>query len=213
MDSQEEDERWRVKMEGEASDAGTLTADLNTSNLPCYGRLPMERIVPDCPLRQGGSNVPRQFTSPPCPRHLLAQLRDCMFITACQTAPRHPAYPHRWHWSYEAAHFPNALLILRSWVGSTVFGQAHTGCPSYTVHPRQLHPLHDHHLQYLTLEAKKHQLDTLFTQLEKKERWTSREEATFTQTLQHYQAVLAEQAELRTLPDTLACVAAPITGY
>jgi len=124
----------------------------------------------------------------------------CAFFTACQTAPRHPAYPHRWHWSVEAAHFPDALLVQRSWVGSTVFGQAHTGCPSYTVHPRHLRPLQDHHLQYLTLEAEKHRLETLFAQLEKKARWTSREQATFTQTLQHYKAVLAEQTELRTAP-------------
>ena len=136
----------------------------------------------------------------------------CAFFTSCHTVPRHPAYPHRWHWSVEAAHFPDALLVLRSWVGSTVFGQAHTGCPSYTVHPRQLHPLQEHHLQYLTLEAEKHRLETLFAQLEQKARWTSREQATFTQTLQHYKAVLAEQATLRTTPIPQAPVARAVNG-
>ena len=134
----------------------------------------------------------------------------CAFFTACQTAPRHPAYPHRWHWSVEAAHFPDALLVLRSWVGSTVFGQAHTGCSSYTVHPWHLQPLQEHHLHYLTLQAEKRRLESLFTQLEKKERWTSREEATFTQTLRQYKAVLAEQATLRTLPHT--SVASVVNG-
>ena len=136
----------------------------------------------------------------------------CAFFTACQTAPRHPAYPHRWHWSVEAAHFPDALLILRSWVGSTVFGQAHTGCSSYTVHPRQLHPLHDHHHEYLTLEAEKRELEAVFTQLEKKARWTRCEHATFTTSFQRYKAVLAEQAELRTTTSTQAAVAVAVHG-
>src|SRR5262245_57754741 len=121
----------------------------------------------------------------------------CAFFTACQTAPRHPAYPHRWHWSVEAAHFPDALLILRSWVGSTVLGQPHTSCSSYTVHPRALRPLEERHAQYLTLAAEKHQLETVFAQLEKKARWTPREHATFTAALERYQAVLAEQAAVR----------------
>ena len=137
---------------------------------------------------------------------------NCMFFAACQTTPRHPAYPHRWHWSVEAAHCLDALLILRSWVGSTVFGQAHTGCPSYTVHPRQLLPLQDQHQQYLTLEAEKRELEAVFTQLEKKEQWTSREEATFTTTFQRYKAVLAEQAELRTTTSTQAAVAVAVNG-
>ena len=68
--------------------------------------------------------------------------QNCAWFTHCQTTPRHPAYPHRWHWSYEAAHFPEALLIRRSWVGSAAFGQPHTGCTAYTVHPQQLRPLH-----------------------------------------------------------------------
>ena len=122
----------------------------------------------------------------------------CALFTTCRSAPRHPAYPHRWHWSYEAAHFPEALLIHRSWVGSTVFGQPHTGCTAYTVHPRQLQPLHEKHHRYLTLDAEKQRLEAVFAQLEQKKRWTKREQATFTATFQRYKAVLAEQAELRT---------------
>lgn len=138
--------------------------------------------------------------------------QNCTFFTACQTTPRHPAYPHRWHWSYEAVHFPDALLILRSWVGSTVFGQAHTGCSSYAVHPRHLRPLEERHHQYLTLEAEKHALEAIFTHLEKKARWTSREQATFTATLQRYKAVLMEQADLCTMTNTQAAVTVAVNS-
>ena len=34
MESQDDYDRWVAEMEGEASDAGKLTADLNTSNAP-----------------------------------------------------------------------------------------------------------------------------------------------------------------------------------
>ena len=34
MDSQNDHDRWIAEMEGEASDASKLTADLNTSNAP-----------------------------------------------------------------------------------------------------------------------------------------------------------------------------------
>ena len=37
MDSQDDYEQWIAEMEGEASDAGKLTADLNTSNSPARG--------------------------------------------------------------------------------------------------------------------------------------------------------------------------------
>src|SRR5262245_44379433 len=124
--------------------------------------------------------------------------QTCVWFTHCQTTPHHPAYPHRWHWSIEAAHFPDGLLILRSWVGSTVFGHPHTGCRSYAVHPQQLRPLHEGHQHYLTLDAEKQRLEAIFVQLEKKEPWTTRAQATLTATLQRYQAVHAAQAELRT---------------
>ena len=34
MDSQDDSDRWVAEMEGEASDAAKLTADLNTGNAP-----------------------------------------------------------------------------------------------------------------------------------------------------------------------------------
>ncbi len=123
--------------------------------------------------------------------------QNCRFYTACQTAPRHPAYPHRWHWSAAVAHFPDTLLILRSWVGSSVYGQAHPGCASYTVDPQYLHSLQEAHFHYLTLETEKQQLEAVFHQLEQRPLWTRREKATFTATFHRYKTLLAEQATLR----------------
>ncbi len=132
---------------------------------------------------------------------------NCTLRTACQTTPRHPAYPHRWHWSSNVAHFPETLLILRSWVGSSVYGQAHTGCASYTVDPQHLHPLQEVHLRYLTLETEKQQLEAVFHHLEQRPSWTKKEKATFTATFQRYKALLAEQAALRTTPPAPVTVA------
>ncbi len=133
--------------------------------------------------------------------------QNCRFFTVCQTAPRHPAYPHRWHWSVEAAHFPDTLLILRSWVGSSVYGQAHTGCASYTVDPQHLHPLQDLHLHYLALETEQQQLEAVFQTLEQRPSWTRKEKATFRATFQRYKALLAEQAALRTTTTAPVAVA------
>src|SRR5262245_12593874 len=131
----------------------------------------------------------------------------CAFFPACHTTPRHPAYPHRWHWAVDAAPFPDARLILRSWVGTTVFGQAHTGCTAYTVDPQQLSPLQPAHRQYLTLEAEKRQLDTALAQLERTADWTAPEPTAYTRLWQRYHAVLAEQAALRTAVPTPPAVA------
>ncbi len=132
---------------------------------------------------------------------------NCRFFSACYTAPRHPAYPHRWHWSTTVAHFPETLLILRSWVGSSVYGQAHTGCLSYTVDPQHLQPLQAEHERSLALETEKQQLEAIFHRLEQRPLWTTREKATFTATFQRYKALLAEQAALRTTPTATGAVA------
>ena len=51
----------------------------------------------------------------------------CTFFAACKQQPRHPTYPHRWHWGREFAAFTDGYLITRSWVGTAAMGQAHTG--------------------------------------------------------------------------------------
>ncbi len=123
---------------------------------------------------------------------------NCVRFTACARLPQHPAYPHSWHWGREWAAFPDGDLILRSWVGTTAIGQPHTGCPSYQVHPASLGPLLAAHRRYLTLEHEKSTLDALLDRLERTTPWTKREEQRYRYALHQYQAVLQEQAALRT---------------
>ena len=122
---------------------------------------------------------------------------NCRHTEACKTHPQHPAYPHVWHWGKEAVSFPEGELILRSWVGTVAIGQPHTGCPRYTVDPRCLKKPALHHQQYLALEGERARLDMAFVRLERKERWTTRDEETFTSLLSRYKQILAQQAELR----------------
>ena len=118
-------------------------------------------------------------------KHLVARdfwpaCGNCRHTEACKTHPQHPAYPHTWHWGKEAVSFSDGELILRSWVGTVAIGQPHTGCPRYTVDPRYLMKHAVHHQQYLVLEEERARIDTTFARLERKERWTPRDEETFT---------------------------------
>jgi len=100
--------------------------------------------------------------------------------------------------------FPDGMLILTSWVGNSVIGQAHTGCHDYAVHPGHTHTPNTRHLQYLNLEGEKVRCETVFTRLEQKDHWTAKDDALFATTLLRYKAVLADQATLRsTTADTL----------
>ena len=121
---------------------------------------------------------------------------NCRHADACKTRPQHPAYPHTWHWSKEAVSFPEGELILRSWVGTAAIGQPHTGCPRYTVDPQYLKEPALHHQQYRALEEERAQIDTTLAQLERKERWTTRDEETFTSLLSRYKQILVQQAAL-----------------
>src|SRR5215813_12245405 len=85
----------------------------------------------------------------------------CHHLTSCQQRPRHPAFPHRWHWGKDAVSFPEGALILRSWVGTTAIGKPHTGCPSYIVAPDCVQTLRPTHVEYLQLEAENAALDVL----------------------------------------------------
>jgi hypothetical protein len=121
----------------------------------------------------------------------------CRFFQGCQTRPRHAAYPHRWQWGRDAVAFPDGDLILCSWVGSSVIGQPHTGCPSYEVAPEHVREPQPQHRCYLALEHEKAQLERQFEPLEHKETWTKRDQATFQDLLQGYKHILAQQAALR----------------
>lgn len=76
--------------------------------------------------------VPPNFT-PAC--------SNCQYYRECAVNPRHPAYPHRWHWSHETITLPDgSRLIVDSWIGTIAKGQPHTGCSYYTVDPQILLP-------------------------------------------------------------------------
>jgi hypothetical protein len=122
----------------------------------------------------------------------------CRFFQACKTRPRHAAYPHRWQWGRDAVSFPDGDLILRSWVGSSVIGQPHTGCLSYEVAPEHVRDPQPRHRRYLALEQEKAQIERQCEPLEHKEIWTTRDQATFRYLLHRYQHMLAQQAALRT---------------
>jgi hypothetical protein len=122
---------------------------------------------------------------------------SCRFFQACKTRPRHAAYPHRWQWGRDAVSFPDGDLILRSWVGSSVIGQPHTGCLSYEVAPEYVRDPQPQHRGYLVLEQEKAQIERQFEHLEHKNTWTKRDKATFRDLLQRYKHILAQQAVLR----------------
>lgn len=70
--------------------------------------------------------------------------RNCVHFTECQTAPRHPAYPHTWHWYHELILLPDStMLVADSWVGAIAKGADHTSCYDYTVDPNETLPTTD----------------------------------------------------------------------
>ena len=122
---------------------------------------------------------------------------NCRHYTTCQKKPKHPAFPHRWHWGQESVSFPEGELILRAWVGTTAIGQPHTSCPSYTVAPRYVLPLAPHHEEYLQLEAEKSTLDVTLTRLERNTTWSARDEAIYARAFPRYKEVIERQETLR----------------
>lgn len=129
--------------------------------------------------------------------HFWPACENCVHYTTCQTQPKHDAYPHTWQWGADHAMFPDGMLILTSWVGNSVIGQAPIGCHDYAVHPAQTYAPDTRHVQYLNLEREKVRCETVFTRLEQKDRWTAKDDALFATTLRQYKAVLTNQATLR----------------
>lgn len=91
--------------------------------------------------------------------HFWPACENCVHSEACKRAPRHRAFPHTWHWGREAASFPEGQLVLRSWVGSSVIGECHTGCHGYRVQPQQLLPPQEKHRRYLKMDRKERELN------------------------------------------------------
>lgn len=84
---------------------------------------------------------------------------NCAGRQECASAPLHAAYPHNWHWGHEATQFADGKLVHLSWVGSSVIGEAHTGCTSYRVDERCLLSLRPEHEEYARLESLRRELD------------------------------------------------------
>jgi hypothetical protein len=129
--------------------------------------------------------------------HFWPACENCAHQKMCQIQPKHPAYPHRWHWGKESVSFPEGELILRSWVGTMAIGQLHTGCTSYTVASRYVRPLALHHTEYLHLETEKSTLDAILTRLERKATWGAQDETVYARIFPRYKAVMERQATLR----------------
>jgi hypothetical protein len=136
----------------------------------------------------------------------------CRFFQACQMRPRHPAYPHTWHWGREAVSFLDGDLIVRSWVGTSAISQPHTGCHHYEVAPEQIREPQPQHCCYLALEQEKARIEGQFARLEHKDAWTKRDKAAFQDLLQRYKHVLAQQAALRAAPPQREHLAASVNA-
>jgi hypothetical protein len=136
----------------------------------------------------------------------------CIFFEACKTKPHHPAYPHSWHWGREFASFADGYLITRSWVGSSVIGQPHTGCKSYAANPNHITEPLAHHRLYLELEHEKRQLEAEMESLERKEAWSKNDEDFHASLFRRYRQILKEQADLRSVAQNTQPQAAAVNA-
>jgi hypothetical protein len=119
---------------------------------------------------------------------------NCTHYQECRGgAPRHPAFPHTWHWGREVAAFPDGDLILVSWVGTIAIGQPHTGCQDYQVDSQHMLPLQDRHRQYLALEEERRRLEAELNQFEQQGLYNEHVEALYEQ----YEGILEAQDQLR----------------
>lgn len=135
---------------------------------------------------------------------------NCRLFEACKVRPRHPAYPHTWHWGREFTQFAEGVLIVRSWVGTAAIGQPHTGCRSYTVDPQHVREPLAHHQQYLALAHERGQLEAEMESLEEKGTWTKNDEDFHTSLFRRYRHILKQQDVLRSATANVEPVAAAV---
>lgn len=124
---------------------------------------------------------------------------NCQLLEKCRVRPQHPAFPHRWHWGREFAPFADGYLILRSWVGSSAIGKAHTGCKSYEVDPQHASAPQLHHRLYLDLEHEKTKIESEMRSLEHKTPWTKNDEDFHVALFGRFRKVLKQRDALRSL--------------
>src|SRR5712692_6998937 len=137
-------------------------------------------------------NVEGKLVSP----HFWQSCANCRFVAACQVRPRHPAYPHTWHWGREFVSFPEGELIVKSWVGTIAIGQPHTGCQQYEVAPTDVMEPQAHHRRYLTLEQERQTLDVTLDQLEHGGLRSTEARHRYHQLMGRFLEILAEQRAL-----------------
>ncbi len=122
---------------------------------------------------------------------------NCVFFEACKLRPRHPAFPHSWHWGREFAVFTEGYLITRSWVGTDAIGHAHTGCKSYEVNPTYVSEPQTHHQRYLELAHERRQLEAEMEVIERRKTWNRNDEDFHASLFKRYRELLKQQDALR----------------
>lgn len=122
---------------------------------------------------------------------------NCHSFEACKTQPRHPAYPHTWHWGKESVSFPEGELVLLSWVGTAAVGAPHTACTSYEVDPQYAADPLPHHQRYLALERERQDLDVELERFEKDGALGKETERLYEQLFQRFTEIIEEQRTMR----------------
>ena len=122
---------------------------------------------------------------------------NCRLYAACTVRPRHPAFPHSWHWGREFAAFADGYLITRSWVGTAAIDQPHTGCKSYEVNPQHAGAPQIQHRLYLDLEQERRNLEAEMAALESKKTWTRNDEDLHAALFGRFRRILQKQDVLR----------------
>ncbi len=142
------------------------------------------------------------------PRNFWPSCETCRFFTACQVQPRHPAYPHTWHWGKESVSFPEGELVLLSWVGTAAVGAPHTACISYEVDPHHCTEPLPPHRRYLALEHERQSLDGQLERLECEGALSKEVETLYGQLFRRFTVIVDEQRVLRGEADETKATAA-----
>lgn len=122
---------------------------------------------------------------------------NCHSFEACKTQPRHPAYPHTWHWGKESVSFPEGELVLLSWVGTAAVGAPHTACENYEAGPQHFTAPLPHHQHYLALEKERQDLDVQLERLEQEGALSKEAQSLYEQKFQRFTEIIEEQRALR----------------
>lgn len=119
---------------------------------------------------------------------------NCKFYAQCQENPRHPAFPHRWHWSREQHRFPDGTMLLtRSWVGTAAYGMDHTGCYDYQAADAEILEPSESQVKFLEVEQEIQKLNADLTAHENRDSFDEDYDAKY----ERYFDLFDEQDKLR----------------